>query len=711
MIQIPQFRHRLYLDWETRSRNPITAGSYVYAEDSRAIMAQYALDDGPVQVWDAGNNQPMPRDLHDYFQASHLVQIAAHNTPFDRVQMLYWPWCRQYDLRPERWFCTMAAARLAGMPGGLDDLCTVLGVSPDYAKKDGKALIQFFCVPRKGTGDFNEPWDHPEKWAQFIAYGIQDIVAMRNAMKLIPNTYSVVEQTLMAYTEYMNDRGLPVDRKLAVAAMAQADAVKRMTAQEATRLVASEWVMEPNEVFNPASQKAILEMAANYGVKLPDAKSATLEKLLDSSNIDLLPPVFAKLLTLRVRTNKVSTAKYKTLLVGTNYDNRARGLITFYGANRTGRDSGRRFQPQNLARPQIVDGKKMTMERATQIVKDGTAFLHVENPMQLLSDCVRGAIKAPEGRKFCVADLSAIEGRKLPWLAGEHWKTQYFYDLDAGKIEFDDYVMTYAKAFGVDPSTVTKAQRQLGKVLVLACGFGGGVGALVTFAALYRIDPETLSDAARESADPYLWAECEKSYDWFESKGLTYGMDIDVWTGCQYLVKAWRMAHPAITASWKTVEAGFKAAIQNPGAVFPLMYKTTAQNVNGWLFITLPSGRQLVYPHAHIIPGEGKRGDQIAFYGVNPFTKRWGLIYTHGARIVENVTQASARDVMMWSIPAAEDAGYPVIMRVHDELITETPDSSEYSGEALARIMATPHHWCQDLPLNAVGEDLYLYQK
>lgn len=713
-IQIPAFKHRLFWDSETRSPIDIKRGSYVYAEHSEIIMGQYALDEGPVQIWDAGMGQPMPKDLHDYFSASHLVQIAAHNTSFDRVQMMYWQWARKYDLNVTRWFCTATAARLAGMPGGLDALCQALGMPENYSKKDGNALIRWFCIPIKGTNVYNQPHDHPDKWADFIAYGIRDVEAMREAMRRIPQTYNPVEQALMAYTDMMNDRGLPIDRQLATTAMRQADMAKVAAKREATRLVNEDWEMDPEEEFNPASQKAIIELASDYGIKLEDARAATLEKMLDSADAVLLPPVFRKLLGLRVRTNKAATSKYKAILTGANTDDRCRGLITFYGANRTGRDAGRRVQPQNLARPVYVgdpkDGK-IEMERACQMVIDGTAFIHVDNPMQLYADCVRGAIAAPKGKKFCTADLSAIEGRTLPWLAGEEWKLQYFRDYDAGKIKVDDYKMTYAKAFNISPELVTKDQRQLGKVLVLACGFGGGVGALVTFAALYRIDPQTLADAARAGANPVLWEECYESFDWFEDHGLTYGMDRDVWTGCQYLIKAWRGAHPETTKLWKSAENAFRSAINNPGVRFPMANHTSVHSEQGWVFITLPSGRQLVCPHAHELPREGKRAGGLAFYGVNPFTKRWGLIYTHGARLVENITQAVARDVLMWAIPEAEHQGYEIVMRVHDEFIAEVPDDMTHSGRELARIMSLPHSWCLDLPLAAVGEDLYRYQK
>lgn len=703
-----QYPHRLWLDYETRSPHDIKRGSYVYAEGpSECILAMYALDAGPVHVWQPAIGEPMPQLLHDCFNAPQHVQIAAHNTDFDRVQMLYWPWAQQYDLNPARWYCTMTAMRMASLPGSLDEACKALGMPAEYAKKDGNALIRLFCVPRT-DGSFAQPHEHPAEWARFVDYGVRDVVAMREAMRLIPDVFSPTEQAFKVYSDVMNDRGVPIDRDLAVTAMLQSDALKADAKREARRVTS-------DDDFNPASSKAILEFAAMYGVKLPDTRKSTLEKALDTAAVqEQLPPTVQKVLALRLRSNKTSTSKYSAVLKGTNTDDRARGLIGFYGA-RTGRDAGRRFQPQNLARPMYIGEKykTLTMDEACEIVKQGTAALHFENPMQLLSDTVRGTLAATPGTKLVSADLSAIEGRVLPWQMGEDWKTDYFRRLDAGLVKYDGYQLAYSVAFGVDPATVTKAQRQHGKPIELATGYQGGVGALITFAALYSINIDEMAAAARAVADPYLWRDCNESFPWFEERGMTYGLSRDTWTGCQYIVKAWRNKHPATVEGWKRAEEAFRLAIENPGVSFAVSMKSTVRNVGGWLFMQLPSGRMLVYPHASMVdrPGSRQGQRQLAFWGVNPFTKRWGQIYTHGGRIAENEDQAIARDVLFWAIPKVEAAGYPVILRVHDELLCQVPDDPYFSGKTLAKIMATPHEWCADLPLNAVGEDLRRYQK
>jgi DNA polymerase len=506
-----------------------------------------------------------------------------------------------------------------------------------------------------------------------------------------------------------------VDRELATKAMAQAAALKARYKKEGGALAAKaeedRWgsadeVQAAGQV-SIMSQKAVLDFIASYGIKLEDARSATLEKFLDSAQADLLPMEARSLLATRLKANKASVAKYSSVLKGCSSDGRIRGLINFYGAG-TGRDAGRRFQPQNLARPVLLN-KNLSMDDAVGIVKSGLTEWHFAEPMQLLSDTVRGVLVPGQGNKFAVADLSSIEGRVLPWLAEEEWMVQYFRDLDTGKVKYDGYELAYATAFGVDPNTVTKAQRTLGKPIDLASGYGGGVGALITFATLYRIDIDAMARLAHEAADPYLWAECAKQYEWYAEKKMTNGLAEYTWTGCMYIIKAWRNKRSGTVQLWKNCETAFENAILNPGVHFKMGRDTYAINNGGWVFVQLPSGRMLVYPQAHIADRGGRK--QLAFMGVNPFTRKWGQIYTYGGKLTENIDQAVARDCFFWNIPQIETAGYQFVARVHDEAITEVPNNDLFSGDRLAKMMSTPQSWCHDLPLNAVGEDLTRYQK
>lgn len=707
-----QFKHTLWIDTETRSRNPISLGAYRYAEASECIMVQYALDEGPVKVW-CPLWEPLPADLDSYL-LSPEVQLAFHNVEFDRTNMLAWGWGNRYNLDARRFLCTMTWARMCRLPGGLEELCQVLGIPEQHSKKAGKALIDLFCVLRP-DGKFTDAANHPDKWAEFVEYGVHDIIAMRECAKRMPQVFSDVERQLYAMTCAMNDRGVGVDRDLATMAMATAEELKARYKKEGGKLAAkavhnslgsTEEVQAASEL-SVTSQKAILEFLSAYGVKLEDARAATIERFLDTQQAELLPTEVRALLSTRLKANKASVAKYKSVLTGCSPDGRIRGLINFYGAG-TGRDAGRRFQPQNLARP-ILLGKDLTMDQAVAIVKTGLAEMHFDDPMQLLSDTVRGTLIPSAGNIYAQADLSSIEGRVLPWLAREEWMVQYFRDLDSGKVKYDGYQLAYATAFGVDPNTVDKAQRTLGKPIDLASGYGGGTGALITFATLYRIDVHDMALKARDAADMSLWHECAESYEWYREKGLTNDLPEFTWTGCQYIIKAWRNKRSGTVALWKNCETAFENAILHPGIFFEMANRTYAYSVNGWVFVQLPSGRTLVYPHAHIADRGGRK--QLAFMGVNPFTRKWGQIYTYGGKLTENIDQAVARDALFWSLPHVEAAGYTVVTRIHDELLTEVPIGSGLNGAGLARIMSQPHSWCPDLPLNAVGEDLTRYQK
>jgi DNA polymerase len=273
--------------------------------------------------------------------------------------------------------------------------------------------------------------------------------------------------------------------------------------------------------------------------------------------------------------------------------------------------------------------------------------------------------------------------------------------------------LAYATAFGVDPNTVTKEQRTIGKPIELGLGFGGGTGALITFAALYRIDIDDMALKAREAADMSLWHECESSYEWYLEKKLTNDLPNFTWTGCQYYVKAWRNRRHQTDESWKTCETAFENAMLHPGIHFEMANRTYAYGVANaggvWVFVQLPSGRSLVYPQVHYSDRGGRK--QLAYMGVNPFTRKWGAVFTYSGRLSENITQAVARDVLFWSLPQVEAAGYSVVTRIHDELLTEVPVNSGLSADRLAQIMSQPHSWCPDLPLNAVGETLTRYQK
>ena len=328
--------------------------------------------------------------------------------------------------------------------------------------------------------------------------------------------------------------------------------------------------------------------------------------------------------------------------------------------------------------------------------------------MELCSNALRGLFVAAPSKKLVVADLKNIEGRVLPWMAGEEWKLQAFRDYDAGT-GFDLYVLAIARALGLDPAAVTKFQRQIGKVIELAMGYAGGVGAFVTMAATVELDLDALTVAAW-GVIPY---DVMKIAEWMWEKaveeGNTFGLRRETYIVCDSLKTLWRRAHPAIAAKkvglWDSVQNEVRSAIQNPAGVYGAG-RCTMRRTGNWLRIRLPSGRTLSYPSPCVDDDGG-----ITYMGVNQYSHRWSRIRTYGGKLVENIDQAIARDVLGWAMPRAEAAGYQLVLTVHDELVTETPDEPRYNAEALSAILAQGEEWTEGLPLAAAGFEGKRYRK
>lgn len=324
--------------------------------------------------------------------------------------------------------------------------------------------------------------------------------------------------------------------------------------------------------------------------------------------------------------------------------------------------------------------------------------------MDVLSSLVRGCIVAPRGKKLVVADLAGIEGRSAAWLAGEEWKVEAYRAFDRGE-GADLYKLAYAKAFGIPVDAVTKDNRQIGKVLELACQYQGRVGAFITFSLAYGIDLEALAESARPTIPADTLSEAEDFHDWWESqKRSTFGLSRRAFSVCDSFVRLWRVAHPAICRTWRELEDACVGAVDYPGKTFPCG-KLKVRRDGAWLRIALPSGRALCYPQPKIEDGK------LTYMGVNQYTRQWQRIKTYGGKGFENVCQGFARDVLAGSMPGVEAAGYSIALTVHDEIICEAPDSPEYSAEGLAEIMATPPEWAPDIPLAAAGFEAYRYRK
>jgi DNA polymerase bacteriophage-type len=710
----------LFLDTETYSETPIKDGTYRYLEDAEVMIVTYAFDDGPVQCWDVTASQLMPNDLSDYLDGEGL--ISCHNSVFDRNVLKY---CLGYDLPVERFRCTMVKAYLHGLPGKLDLLSDIFKLSTDAKDKRGKALIHLFCKPRKFSHDIDRDdypdakshkaaiaaakakWvgratskTHPKEWQEFIVYAKSDITSLRRLDHLIPKWN--ITRTELAYwhlDQRRNDRGVAIDIDLAEAALRAVDKEQR-TLKEATQELTG-FDGEGEGLESTSKRDRMLQyMLEAYGVTLPDLKMDTILRRLDDPD---LPIELKELLQIRLQVSTTSTSKYKSMLKAVNDDGRVRGLIQFAGAYRTGRDAGRTVQPQNFPSRDLMDIEDI--EQGIKLLKLDAADLMYDNIMRLTSSCLRQTLVAGPGKKIIAADLSNIEGRYLAWAAGEDWKIQAFRDFDEG-VGPDLYILAYARAFNMDPADVTKKLRQIGKVMELGLGYEGGTGAFLTFAAAYGLDLDELTRIAYDTLSQDIRKEAEGFYNWtVKMKRSTFGLSKEVFITCDSFKRMWREAHPKTVALWRGLGDGCRDAIQNPGDI--IVYgKFKMQRTGQWLRLLMPSGRALCYPYPKVDDQGG-----ISFMGSNIYTRKWERTKTHGGKLAENVTQAGARDVFKHGELEASKDGYDTIFPVHDELVTETPNTPEYNVAGLVKAMTIVPPWAKGLPLAADGFEALRYRK
>ena len=704
---------KLWCDTETRCAKPLAHGSWAYAEQAEVLLFTWAVDDGPVDLWDLTVDAGIPHRLG-------RALLAADEVWFSNGGGFDWPVLKHarpdvFALMPQhKWRDVMVQAYSHALPGALDKLGRVLKLDGAHAKDTrGKALINLFCKPRKGGG-WNDRHSHPVEWAEFCAYARQDIVVMREASRRMPLwNYRQRDVDLWLTDWRTNARGICVDLDLAQAAVE--------TARHVRRDLSDEMAEATDGVVKAATQRDALlkHLLTAHGLELDDLTKGTVADLLDDDSLD---PAVRHLLMLRQQASLNSPAKFSRVLNGANTDGRIRGCMQFRGAGRTGRAAHRLLQPGNMARPKAGHEH---IEDLIACTKAGVLPLVHDKPMEALRDQVRGVIVAPPGRKLVQADLSNIEGRVMAWLAGEEWKLQAFRDFDAGR-GHDLYILAYAKAFAVDPKTVPKKglERQIGKVMELFLGFGGGVGAFTTGALTYRIDLEVMSEQAWPTIPEWAKNEAAGFLDWQYSRipaekkhepsardAVRLGLPERVFLTCDALKRLWRAAHPAISSFWvgdddnpglgKTV----RLAVSYPHETFTCR-RLKVRRDGEWLRIGLPSSRVLCYPEPKF-DDEG----QFSYSGIDQRTRKWTRVKSHGAKCFENATQAAAADQLFDPMPKIEAAGYLPVLHVHDEIVTETPDSNEFSPEGLASLMCMDLGWNKGLPLAAAGFEAYRYRK
>ena len=683
----------LCLDLETYSEIPITCGAYKYAEGAEIILFSYAIDDAPARVVDIAHGEKYPGEIMAALLNPDCVLIA-HNAQFDRtVLKKFIP----AVANPRRWRDSMIKAYSLSLPGSLAALCEYYGLPVDKAKdKEGGMLVRKFCIPQK-FGRVLPPANDPD-WRKFVNYARLDVEAMREVWKRLPGWNDTPDFWAEWHIDQdINDRGMQIDLELATCAIEASAEVSEQSNATVQRITGG-------RAKTAGQRDVLMQFLGGLGYDVQDMRKTTLEAALEDP---ALSDEARELITARLYAAKASVKKYDALIKSTNTDGRLRGCLMFCGAQKTGRWAGRIFQPQNLPRGTLSPEQ---VDTAIGAIKTGIAPALYDDVNAVVSSCLRGAIVAPPGKKLVVADLSNIEGRVLAWLAGENWKLAAFRAYDRGE-GVDLYKATYARTFGIKPEEVTKKQRQIGKVLELAMGYMGGVGSFLAFATVYGVDLQDLAAHTYEALDRDTIETAGVQWEFFSRRKMTAGLDEHTWTALNAIKLAWRGAHPAITKFWSETELRIQSAFGEPYAhPDKAPYPVTFDNTKFGLAARLPSGRVMAYPRAEVPADEGERC-LFRYYAPLRVRKGFAMSKTHAGKIVENITQAVARDVLAANLARVEDAGYKIILSVHDELITETPDTPDYTAEKLAAMMATPPAWARSLPLAAAGFEAYRYKK
>jgi len=697
---------KLDIDFETFSELPLagpkSVGPWAYSchPSTGVFMMAWAFDDDEPKIWLYG--EPLPFWVHQLNTPEQDFVIYAQNDFFEVCIMrntLKWN-----TPPPELWYDIAAQSAALALPRKLEDVGDALKLDTKKLKDPyGKKLIQLFCSPRKSQKKINKgeliwktPEEYPVEFQKFRGYCIQDVVSQR-ATRKSTRPLSESERRVQILDRKINLRGVGIDMDSVEDAIVMiAEARKQIEAQVAD--------ITAGKLDNVGSTKQFKEYSHSRGfpllntqkeylktlLDLPDATPQYVEKWLpyceqyqkyendkaaqdradtkegkekakkvDPKQPETIDPTLKKIIGLRLSYAKSSLAKYDKLKAIT-VDGRAYGLLRYHGAS-TGRWSGNLFPPQNLPRPSFdVSDECISLfhHRNTELIS-----MIYGDVLEAMSSCLRGMIKAAPGKRLVVSDFSQIESRVLAWLVGDHKKLKAFAD------GLDIYKVNAATIYKKDYEDVTKDERQTGKVAELACGYQGAKGAFMSMA-------DTIGVHVEESH-------------------------------AEETVKAWRLGNPKITSYWHSVQDAAIAAVDKPGTVHKV--NTVAFKVVGdFLHCRLPSGRMLAYHRPYI--KEGKFGYQVGFYGVDSVTSKYGRQTTYGGKLVENITQAVARDFMVEAMLRLEKAGYPIILTVHDEVVAEV-ERGFGSLEEFNNIMEQLPEWASNIPIDVDGYESERYRK
>ena len=642
----------LSIDIETYSDIPLQkTGVYRYCESPNfeILLFGYSIDSGPVQVVDLACGEHIPKEVLAALEDDSVIKWAF-NAAFERVclsRYLGYPTGEYLD--PESWHCSMVWAATMGLPLSLEGVGAVLGLEKQKLT-EGKELIKYFCqpcLPTKANGQRtrNRPFHAPDKWELFKRYNARDVEAEMGIQQKL-SKFPVPPQVWEEYDidQEINDRGVRIDMELVEQAIQMdarsrqelTDAMKRMTALE-----------------NPNSVQQMKQWLSDNGMETDSLGKKVVAELLKTA-----PPELAEVLTLRQQLAKSSVRKYQAMEKTVCSDNRARGMFMFYGANRTGRFSGRNIQLQNLPQNHLPD-----LAEARALVRSGdfdAVELLYEDVPDTLSQLIRTAFIPRDGAQFLVADFSAIEARVIAWFAGETWRQEVF------STGGDIYCASASQMFKVpvEKHGINGHLRQKGKIAELALGYGGSVGALKAMGAL--------------------------------EMGLTE-------EELPQLVDAWRQSNPNIVKFWWAVDRAVMEAVRYKHTTTD--YGLTFSCRSGMLFITLPSGRKLAYVKPKV--GTNKFGGECITYEGIGSTKKWERLDSYGPKFVENIVQATARDILCYAMRTLRCCS--IVMHIHDELVIEA--DPHMSLDAVCEQMGRTPPWAKGLLLRADGYATPFYKK
>ena len=628
----------------------IKCGVYAYADSPAFEILLFAcsFDGGETQIIDLAQGEKLPAEVEDaIFDVS--VTKTAYNANFERTCL-----SKHFGryIPPESWHCSAVQAAMLALPRSLEDVGRVLGLD-EQKMKEGKELIRYFCVPCKptktnGGRTRNLPCHAPEKWELFKTYCKRDVDVEKSIRRKLHN-FPIPESEMELYRldQRINDRGVLVDMELVRNAVSCERLHKEVVTKRAYELTGLE---------NPNSVVQLKGWLGDMGMEAESLSKKAVAEMIAETDGEV-----EELLRLRLMLAKTSVKKYEAIERSACSDGRVHGMLMFYGANRSGRWSGKNVQLHNLPKNYLPD-----LELARNLVKQGRfediELLYDSTP-NVLSELIRTAFIPKPGCRFVVADFSAIEARVMGWLSGEEWVLDVF--RGDGKL----YEMTASRMFGIPMEEIGKGspERAKGKVASLSCQYGGSKNGLISMGALDM-------GLTEEELPP--------------------------------LVAAWRKANPHMVQFWWDVDAAAIKAVTEKQKT--KVGKIIFEYKSGILFITLPSGRKLSYVKPRMAVNRFGR-DGLTYEGISE-NKKWSRIETYGPKLVENIVQGTARDLLAEAMLRVEKKGYPIVMHCHDEIIAEVPEGIG-SVDEMCEVMAVQPEWAEGLPLRADGYECSFYQK